>query len=1182
MKVKNRAIAVLLLFIFIFSITGSASAAKFSDVTGTGDEASAIYRLSGLGVLDGYPDGTFRAEDTITRAEFAKIACVVAGLKTVASGMSGVASSFNDVATDHWANGWINVAAAQGYVKGDPDGSFRPDDEITQSEVITVLLRLLGYNDNLPGEWPSDYIAKAANLGILDDITFSSNAAAARGLVAVVTSAVLDENVVEYKASDNLFEEAEKTYDKNDGNGKMSQSYTLLYDKFNESESTENALIINFTVSDSDEITIDYYTWDDDFTTLSSLKTKKVAEDCTYSGGGNILDVNEHFADFVVNDDNEITSITVKDYTKFGPDLSDGTIMDELEIENGKVVIDGKKYNWVDTKIVVENFEGASGLLTANPSTLSDQIYDDSDCYAVILNEDDDVCAIRAWTYPTAGVVDYVKNDRIFFMDNAAPVKNTVAAGIASNAGTWDGFVNTGNFADEDIFVEKDGEPASLDDLEAMDTVNILKDYRGCDYYIIASSAVVDGTLQTAKYVDIDEDGSGSIEADEQFVKQIKVDGQWYTLALNDVSGSGVYTGYYSIDDGDTFEGKMTKETLSDEYDMWNEELKVLLTASGRVSSLIFGGASSASKMYGVITEISGEMSYKDGTTVRSVKLMQADGSEYTYPISEDTYIKKTGAAGAFNKKIDNLTAADSYQGVKYSLDDVDSMIQAFVDGDTSGDGTVDAADGEKVAGLVAVTLKSSGIVDRIEVFSPVSTVLSSTNLDEDNELLKLGSTWMDAGEVVVFNLNDGASGSADSTGDLEETNVVGWSELEKTMGTVIAYYANSKNECKYVLINSAPMASDSHYAIYYDEYSDSDDWVEFVGHDAYKIDSIVNGLTKGDVVKYKFSGNEIIISSIAVYYGDTSSIAVENVSGHVLSLDNGESYKTNDDTQYLDITDDKNLEVLDGVAEGDTVIVIPDDTDSSLAAAVVVVDYSGIGAGLTAAKAAAAALTSSSYVDFSAVTTALAMAEASDTQKKAKTTAINNAIAALVLKSDLTAYNAALAAVNQADYTVASWAAYKLVVDANVVTVANTQAEVNTATSNITTAQGSLVLKADLTAYNTALAAVNQADYTVASWAAYKLVVDANVVTTENTQAEVNTATSNITTAQGSLVLKADLTAYNAALTAVNQADYTVASWAAYKLVVDANVVTTENTQAEVNTATSNITVAQVSLVAI
>jgi len=66
----------------------------------------------------------------------------------------------------------------------------------------------------------------------------------------------------------------------------------------------------------------------------------------------------------------------------------------------------------------------------------------------------------------------------------------------------------------------------------------------------------------------------------------------------------------------------------------------------------------------------------------------------------------------------------------------------------------------------------------------------------------------------------------------------------------------------------------------------------------------------------------------------------------------------------------------------------------------------------------------------------------------------------------------------------------------------------------------GSIVYPADLSAYNTALAAVIEADYTPTSWATYQSIVSANVVTGANTQGEVDTATSNITTAQGDLVL--------------------------------------------------------------
>jgi hypothetical protein len=182
--------------------------------------------------------------------------------------------------------------------------------------------------------------------------------------------------------------------------------------------------------------------------------------------------------------------------------------------------------------------------------------------------------------------------------------------------------------------------------------------------------------------------------------------------------------------------------------------------------------------------------------------------------------------------------------------------------------------------------------------------------------------------------------------------------------------------------------------------------------------------------------------------------------------------------------------------------------------------------------------------------------------------------------EADMTAYNAALAAVTEADYTTASWAAYQAVVDANTVTNLNTQADVDAATAAITAAQAGLVEAADMTAYNAALAAVAEADYTTASWAAYQAVVDANAVTDQNTQAEVDAATAAITAAQAGLVEAADMTAYNAALAAVAEADYTTASWAAYQAVVDANAVTDQNSQAEVDAATAAITAAQADLV--
>lgn len=176
-------------------------------------------------------------------------------------------------------------------------------------------------------------------------------------------------------------------------------------------------------------------------------------------------------------------------------------------------------------------------------------------------------------------------------------------------------------------------------------------------------------------------------------------------------------------------------------------------------------------------------------------------------------------------------------------------------------------------------------------------------------------------------------------------------------------------------------------------------------------------------------------------------------------------------------------------------------------------------------------------------------------------------------------AYQAVLAKVNEADYTSASWTAYQTVVNANIVTKEDIANKITEATAAIEKAQEKLVKKADLTIYQDILDGVKEADYSADSWSAYQKVVAANVVTAENTQAEVDAATIAIIKAQKNLFKLADLTAYQAALAMVTQ-DMVKSGWTAYKAVVDANVVTNMNSQAEVDAATAKILAAQKNMV--
>ena len=114
------------------------SDALFSDVTADAWYAEAVEEMTGYSLVSGYSDGTFRPSAKITRAEFVTI------LSRIPHDDKGTEGSFTDVPKTHWAYDAVQTALAQGWVTGDPSGNFRPDDSITRAEVVTVLNRILG------------------------------------------------------------------------------------------------------------------------------------------------------------------------------------------------------------------------------------------------------------------------------------------------------------------------------------------------------------------------------------------------------------------------------------------------------------------------------------------------------------------------------------------------------------------------------------------------------------------------------------------------------------------------------------------------------------------------------------------------------------------------------------------------------------------------------------------------------------------------------------------------------------------------------------------------------------------------------------------------------------------------------------------------------------------------------
>lgn len=110
----------------------------FTDVDVSAWYADAVRQMTGFGLVNGYADGTFLPEASITRAEFVTI------LSRIPHEEADSDMRFIDVPETHWAFDAVNTALAQGWVTGDPSGLFRPDDSITRAEVVTVLNRILG------------------------------------------------------------------------------------------------------------------------------------------------------------------------------------------------------------------------------------------------------------------------------------------------------------------------------------------------------------------------------------------------------------------------------------------------------------------------------------------------------------------------------------------------------------------------------------------------------------------------------------------------------------------------------------------------------------------------------------------------------------------------------------------------------------------------------------------------------------------------------------------------------------------------------------------------------------------------------------------------------------------------------------------------------------------------------
>lgn len=143
------------------------SLAYFEDINNKEVYLPAINYLAEKGVISGYPDKTFKPENKVKRAEFAKMISISEKLELKKENEI----AFSDI-NNHWATEYINLATTNELLKGYEDKTFKPQKEITYGEVATIMLRTLGVyqvaNNNV--NWPEDCMRFASSIGMFNGI----------------------------------------------------------------------------------------------------------------------------------------------------------------------------------------------------------------------------------------------------------------------------------------------------------------------------------------------------------------------------------------------------------------------------------------------------------------------------------------------------------------------------------------------------------------------------------------------------------------------------------------------------------------------------------------------------------------------------------------------------------------------------------------------------------------------------------------------------------------------------------------------------------------------------------------------------------------------------------------------------------------------------------------------------
>ena len=192
----------------MLSVMVVGAGAAFSDQSKI-KNTEAVDACTALNIIGGYPDGSFKPEGNITRAEVTKMICVALNGGKNPAVSTNTTPTFSDVrnnANAAWAEGYIESCAAQGIVSGVGGGKFAPNGNVTGVQLAKMLLVSLGYkseNEGFTGNaWATNVNTIASAKGLYEGLeTLDVSAALTRDSAARMIWNALQAYEVEYKTT---------------------------------------------------------------------------------------------------------------------------------------------------------------------------------------------------------------------------------------------------------------------------------------------------------------------------------------------------------------------------------------------------------------------------------------------------------------------------------------------------------------------------------------------------------------------------------------------------------------------------------------------------------------------------------------------------------------------------------------------------------------------------------------------------------------------------------------------------------------------------------------------------------------------------------------------------------------------------------------------------------------------